>query len=419
MYGTHRPTSTPSPSGSRASSFWRYSRASARSCTSSSCRRCTGAGPQASSRASRPGSRLPSSSSSAAPPPGREVRHAVGRARSAPARRRSRLRPRPWCPARRPRPRPRRACPRRTAPSRTRPSVHSRTRFRPPGSRSRMPPPSAAPTSRPIQPSATTITVQLAPLRAGGERVGHHQVGRQQQPAVRRVGLLERAPRQFDALLLDERVAGRLPCARKNGKHIAPPISSVSAMSRKRSIRAILSVTFAPPSTTTSGRRGSSTTLREGLDLALQQRSGDRRAEELGHAGRRGVRAMGSAEGVVHVGVAELGQVARQLRVVARLARLPARVLEQQHLAGVEPCHAAAHLRPHDLGRLVHARAQQLAEPRARRAPARSSGSMPFGRPRCEHSTSGRAALAQLLDRRAGRRGCARRRPPRRPRAAR
>ena len=50
-----------------------------------------------------------------------------------------------------------------------------------------------------------------------------------------------------------------MPCARKNEKHIAPPIRSASAVSRKRSISAILSVTFAPPSTTTSGRSGAST----------------------------------------------------------------------------------------------------------------------------------------------------------------
>ena len=50
-----------------------------------------------------------------------------------------------------------------------------------------------------------------------------------------------------------------MPCARKNEKHMRPPISSVSAVSRKRSISATLSVTLAPPSTTTSGRSGAST----------------------------------------------------------------------------------------------------------------------------------------------------------------
>ncbi len=48
------------------------------------------------------------------------------------------------------------------------------------------------------------------------------------------------------------------PCARRNGKHIAPPIRSASASSSKRSITAILSATLAPPSTATSGRAGCS-----------------------------------------------------------------------------------------------------------------------------------------------------------------
>ena len=51
-----------------------------------------------------------------------------------------------------------------------------------------------------------------------------------------------------------------IPWARKKLKHIAPPIRISSAISRKRSITPILSLTLAPPSTTTSGRSGSSTT---------------------------------------------------------------------------------------------------------------------------------------------------------------
>src|SRR5271165_1869069 len=47
------------------------------------------------------------------------------------------------------------------------------------------------------------------------------------------------------------------PCAHRNGKHIAPPIISTSAIFRKRSITPILSATFEPPTITTSGRTGS------------------------------------------------------------------------------------------------------------------------------------------------------------------
>ena len=52
------------------------------------------------------------------------------------------------------------------------------------------------------------------------------------------------------------------PCARKKLKHMAPPMSTESATSRKRSISATLSDTLAPPSTTTSGRSGDSTIRR-------------------------------------------------------------------------------------------------------------------------------------------------------------
>ena len=64
-----------------------------------------------------------------------------------------------------------------------------------------------------------------------------------------------------------------LPWARKKLKHIAPPMRIVSAASRKRSISATLSDTFAPPSTTTSGRSGDSTIAAQRGDLALQQQA--------------------------------------------------------------------------------------------------------------------------------------------------
>ena len=64
------------------------------------------------------------------------------------------------------------------------------------------------------------------------------------------------------------------PCARKKLKHIAPPIRIASASSLKRSMTPILSVTLAPPRTTTSGRFGSSSTEVSSLELALEQEPG-------------------------------------------------------------------------------------------------------------------------------------------------
>ena len=52
---------------------------------------------------------------------------------------------------------------------------------------------------------------------------------------------------------------------------MAPPISRASAVSRKRSMTAILSDTFAPPITATSGRRGSSSS-RVSVSTSLARR---------------------------------------------------------------------------------------------------------------------------------------------------
>ena len=122
------------------------------------------------------------------------------------------------------------------------------------------------------------------------------------------------------------------PCAARNGKHIAPPIRIVSATSRKRSMTAILSLTLAPPSTATSGRAGSSSSLRQRLHLALEQQPRGALGHQLRDPLGRGVRAVRGAERVVDVDVGELGQRRGQLGVVLGLAGLVADVLEQQDL---------------------------------------------------------------------------------------
>ena len=151
---------------------------------------------QASSSASTPGSALPSSSSSAAPPPverwsTRSASPNCGERRAGVAaaddRRARRLAPRP----RRPR-----ACRPRTAPARTRPSGRSRrpcrafaiscgVRARPSAGRCR------GPSSRP----GTAAPSSYATSASRVEAVADHEVDRQQQPAARLLGLLERAAR--------------------------------------------------------------------------------------------------------------------------------------------------------------------------------------------------------------------------------
>ena len=188
-----------------------------------------------------------------------------------------------------------------------------------------------------------------------------------------------------------------MPCARKNEKHIAPPISSASAMSRKRSISATLSVTLAPPSTTTSGRSGDSITPRS-VVTSFSSSGPAYDGQVLRDARGRRVRAVGRAERVEHERVGQLGQLLGQLRVVLGLAGLPARVLQHQDLAGLEPRGAAAGLRADHLGRLVDALADQLAEPlRHRRQRRRRVGALRPAQVRAEDDP--RARLAQLLDR--------------------
>ena len=133
-------------------------------------------------------------------------------------------------------------------------------------------------------------------------------------------------------------------------------------------------------------------------DLVLEQEPGDRGTQVLGHAGGRGVGAMGRAERVVHVGVAERGELAREPRVVLGLAPLPARVLEHEHRRRLEPVDAAPHLRPHDVGSLVHLGVDQLAQPRrhGRQRGLRIAALRP-AQVRAQHHPH--AALQQELDR--------------------
>ena len=125
---------------------------------------------------------------------------------------------------------------------------------------------------------------------------------------------------------------------------------------------------------------------------------------------------MRGAEGVVHVGVGR----ARRARAPARgrsssrrapsgCSRAPARCPAR---AGRPPRRTSG---PDHLGRL-RAPARRSARRAAPDAGASEvSGSRPFGRPRCEQSTSRAPLLEQQLDRRQRGRGCARRRSRARP----
>ena len=79
----------------------------------------------------------------------------------------------------------------------------------------------------------------------------------------------------------------------------------------------------------------------EHLELLLEEQPGVRGQQVRDALGRR-VRAMRGAERVVHVQIHPLGQPLRRLRVVRRLARVEARVLEHRDAVVVERARAAA-----------------------------------------------------------------------------
>ena len=70
----------------------------------------------------------------------------------------------------------------------------------------------------------------------------------------------------------------------------------------------------------------------------LGHRAAGGRRQEIGDALGRGVGAVGAGKGVVDIDVAEAGKGLGEVVVVGFLARMEPHVLQQQHVAVVEPC---------------------------------------------------------------------------------
>ena len=138
----------------------------------------------------------------------------------------------------------------------------------------------------------------------------------------------------------------------------------------------------------------------QGRDLALEEASGHRRAHQLGHPRRGGVRTMRGAEGVVHVRrpPARPGSRASSGSFFV-LPGLPARVLEHEHLARAQGVGHLLAPRAHDLGRLPDRHVDQLRQPLPHRA-QRGLGLavLRAAQVRAEHQPG--AAIQQQLDRR-------------------
>ncbi len=146
-----------------------------------------------------------------------------------------------------------------------------------------------------------------------------------------------------------------------------------SAISRKRSITAILSATLAPPTIATSGCAGSLENARERAHLAFEQPPRGAGQQVRDALGAR-VCTVRSAERIVDVELSELGERTGERRVVALLAGLEAYVLEQQDLAIGERFGECPDLLPHDCRRERDLSAAQRAQPRRDRRQSRALG---------------------------------------------
>ncbi len=96
----------------------------------------------------------------------------------------------------------------------------------------------------------------------------------------------------------------------------------------------ILPEILEPPRMATKGRVGLLEGLAEVVQLLLHEEAGGGLLDEVGDALSGGVGAMGAAEGVVDVDVAEGGELLRELGIVGFFFGVEAEVFQQQDLAG-------------------------------------------------------------------------------------
>ena len=137
----------------------------------------------------------------------------------------------------------------------------------------------------------------------------------------------------------------------------------------------------------------------ERLQLAPQQQPG-RARQQVRDALGGGVRAVGGAEGVVDVDIGELRERGRELRVVGRLARVEAQVLEQQHVAVAQLADGLLGDRPDAVGRPRHGPAEQVGQVLAHGLQRGGRVGLALRPAEVRAQDHARAALAQQRDRR-------------------
>ena len=272
--------------------------------------------------------------------------------------------------------------------------------------------------SRPIQPSGTSTPSDSRRSVSASNSLAEHEVDRQGQLAVGLLGPLQRLGGQLDALLLDQRVAGLDPLRAEEAEaHRAADQDLVGDLEEAVDDADLVGDLGAAEDDDQRPRRVLDHPGQLG-HLALQQQPGVA-GEVVGDALGAGVGAVGGAEGVVDVEVGERGEAFGQLRVVLRLPRLEAGVLEQQHVAGPE--RAAAQV---DVARRPPPAPASPRPRAARRAARRPAPSRAPGRPSRRAGRGGRRGRARRRVRAAVRSsaappGSACRRRPRRPPAGR
>ena len=237
--------------------------------------------------------------------------------------------------------------------------------------------------------------------RAGGGLSRHHDVRRDDEPAVRGVrlgqdlagdgdlvsGALGRA--DLVALGAEERVGhGAADEHRvRDGEHVPDEADLVGDLE-------------AAQHDDERTRRVAEQTP-EDLDLLGHEQAGHR-GYVVRDALRGGVRPVRGAERVVDVHVAERRQLPRELSVVARLLRVETQVLEQEHVARPQ---RGRRLRGRGADTVVRGRdgaAEQLREARRHRGHAQLVHHLPFGTAEVGHEHQRAPLVDQVLDGRQG-----------------
>ena len=338
--------------------------------------------------ASTPGQRLALEQLERRAAAGRQVRDRVGQAEALQRRRRVAAADHRRAVVRAPAPPRPPACRRRTARARTRPSGRSRTPCGRPRSPARRPPRVRGPMSSPIQPSGTSRPSITRVSASASKRSASTRSCGSSSRQRRLLGQLQHPPRELDALLLDQRVAGRAPHRAEEAEaHRAADQDRVGDLEEALD-HADLVAHLGAAEDDDERVLGVGQQRGQHRHLALEQEAGDRRPQPACHALRGRMRAVRGAEGVVHVHVAEACQ--RSPRARGRSWSRPAR-------SGCSPASAP---RPspsccasHSTSGPTTAGAWRTSMPSS--SPSRADtgaieycGSGPSGRPRCETSTS-------------------------------